>query len=406
MLQFAIHESNLDRLQKKVNRIRNKCVKYGCDFHYAEVGEEFRTWKDEYGLEHTERFVLVEAEGTAKVNGWRFIATVDHTEAGNIIRKMTDDVEVPEKYYTADPECEHCHSHRHRKDTYIVYNEETNEFKQVGSSCLCDFTGGLSAEAAASYISLFDSLMEFEAPGTGYTAKVWYEVRDVLRYAVDFVNHIGYASTQDSYGDYNPDSTKNKVIAALDYERGRATKIEREMIDDYRFKFGNHSEDPEVLETVETIINYFKENDEAGDYMHNLRVIANSDYIEGKSIGYTVSMVATYNRHIQKVVERERRKSAHAAEVEASDYIGEVGERIEVVSPAKVETVTYWENQFGTTIRYKIVDADGNVLMWDSSTYIDQDREVKSIKGTVKKLDTFNNVKQTWLTRCRVAYAQ
>ena len=157
-MQFAIHVDNLDRLHKKMDRIRTKCEKYGCDFVYNEIGEEFRDVKDENGYVHAERFVIVECEGTAKIHGWRFVATVDHTEKGNIIRKMTDDIEVPERYRTSEPICEHCHSRRHRKDTYIVYNEKTDEFKQVGSTCLCDFTGGLSAEVAASYISLFEFL--------------------------------------------------------------------------------------------------------------------------------------------------------------------------------------------------------------------------------------------------------
>lgn len=403
-MQFRIHEANLERLQKKVNRIRNKCVKYGCDFVYQEIGEEFKESENEDGSKSVDRYIIVECEGTAKVNGWRFAATIDHFETGNIIRKMIDDVEVPERYYTAGPECEHCHSKRHRKDTYLVYNEETKEFKQVGSSCLCDFTNGFSAEAAASYIELFDSLMEFEAPGEGSGHKTWFDIRDVLRYAVDFVNNLGYAATTDQYGDYNPDSTKNYVVAALDVDRKSAMKSQLEVIEKYRFKFGDHASDESVMETVEKILEYFKSIEDNNDYLHNLKVLAASEYVDGRNLGYTVSMVPTYNKHVQKVIERERKASKHAAEVAQSDYIGEVGDKVVVSSP-EVETITYWENQFGVTIRYKITDTDGNILMWDSSTGIEQDRQVTSIKGTIKKLDTFNGVKQTWLTRCRVQYA-
>lgn len=402
-MKFAIHESNIERLQKKINRIRNKCIKYGCDFLYEEIGEEFRTVKDSDGSDHTERYVIVECEGTAKVNGWRFAATIDHFETGNIIRKMIGDIEVPEKYYTAAPECEHCHSHRHRKDTYLVYNDETGEFKQVGSSCLCDFTNGFSAEAAASYISLFDSLMEFEAPGEGSSRKTWFETSEILRYAVDVVNHIGYAATTDPAGDYNPESTKNFVIAFLEYDHRRADTLERKIVENYRDKFGDNSNTPEVQEAVENVIEHFRNVDATSDYLHNLQVLANSDYIDGRNIGYVVSMVPTYNKYIQKVIERERKAAQRAKEAEASNYLGVVGDRIEVLDPS-VEVITYWENQFGMTIRYKIIDTSGNVLMWDCSSRIESDRPVESIKGTIKKLDTFNGVKQTWLTRCRVTY--
>ena len=403
-MKFNIHESNLERLQKKINRIRNKCVKYGCDFLYEEIGEEFKTWKDENGEEHIDRYVIVECEGTAKVNGWRFAATIDHFETGNIIRKMISDVEVPERYYTAAPECEHCHSRRHRKDTYLVYNDETKEFKQVGSSCLCDFTNGFSAEAAASYISLFDSLMEFEAPGEGSSHKTWFEAIEVLSYAVDIVNHIGYSSTTDQVGDYNPDSTKNFVLAAMEVDHRRATKMDVERTNTYRDKFGDHHNDDEVLTEVEAILKYFKEIDANNDYLHNLQVLANSDYIDGRNIGYAVSMVPTYNKHIQKVIEKKRRDNQRAVEAETSNFVGEVGDRIEIANPG-VEIITSWENQYGMTIRYKLTDESGNVLMWDCSSWIDDHKVVKSIKGTVKKLDTFNGVKQTWLTRCRVQYS-
>ena len=43
--------------------------------------------------------------------------------------------------------------------------------------------------------------------------------------------------------------------------------------------------------------------------------------------------------------------------------------------------------------------------MWDSSSGI-HDIPIKSITGTVKKLDEFRGVKQTWLTRCRVEYIE
>lgn len=145
MQTYAIHEDNMPRLMKKMTRIQNKCKKYGCDFHFAEVGEEYRELKTEDGEKYTARFVLVEAEGKAVVNEWKFVASIQNTEKGNIINKATDEVEVPERYYTGAPVCEHCGNKRVR-NTFLVLNEETGEFKQVGRSCLCDYTHGMSAE--------------------------------------------------------------------------------------------------------------------------------------------------------------------------------------------------------------------------------------------------------------------
>ena len=55
-MKYAIYEGNLDRLEKKLKRIFNKCKAYGCDFHYEQTGEEFRELKDEKGNKYTARF--------------------------------------------------------------------------------------------------------------------------------------------------------------------------------------------------------------------------------------------------------------------------------------------------------------------------------------------------------------
>ena len=46
MAQYRIYEENIDRLEKKINRISNKCAKYGCAFHYERIGEEFEEFEE------------------------------------------------------------------------------------------------------------------------------------------------------------------------------------------------------------------------------------------------------------------------------------------------------------------------------------------------------------------------
>ena len=64
-MTYAILECNMERLTKKLTTIKNKCEKYGIEFHFEEVGEEFRTVKNENDEEEVLRYVLVEAEGKA-----------------------------------------------------------------------------------------------------------------------------------------------------------------------------------------------------------------------------------------------------------------------------------------------------------------------------------------------------
>lgn len=195
-MKYAIYEGNVDRLEKKLKRISNKCKAYGCDFHYEHTGEEFRELKDEKGNKYTARFVLVEAEGTAIINDWEFIAELEHTENGNIITGVAG-VEVPERYYTTRPMCEHCNSKRFRKNTYIVRNKKTGEFKQVGKSCLKDFTHGMSAEAITQYMSLFDTLIEGETPEPGCAFQRYVSTKEYLLYVAETIRHFGYTRSSD-----------------------------------------------------------------------------------------------------------------------------------------------------------------------------------------------------------------
>ena len=114
-------------------------------FHdYWGDDREVRTWKE------LVRFIDVEVEGTAIVNGWQFAASLEYTDKGNIISGV-EGIEIPERYYKCAPWCEHCKTARDRKYSFIVRNTESGEFKQVGKACLKDFTGGLSATDAANW---------------------------------------------------------------------------------------------------------------------------------------------------------------------------------------------------------------------------------------------------------------
>lgn len=126
-MAYSILEANMERLEKKLTRIQNKCKKFGCSFTYEKVGEEFKTLKDDRGVEYQAKFILIEAEGKAVLNDWMFVASVQHTEKGNIINSTGCSIEVPERYYTSEPICEHCNSR-----TVLVDNQTLDAFKTTG----------------------------------------------------------------------------------------------------------------------------------------------------------------------------------------------------------------------------------------------------------------------------------
>lgn len=385
-MAYRIYEGNMERIRKKMTRIQNKCRKYGIDFRFEEVGEEYREIKRNDGEIVTRRFVLVEAEGIARVNGWRFIASVDHTDKENIINKATEEVEVPERYYTSRPFCEHCGTDRWRKMTYIVLNESTGEFKQVGKSCLLDFTGGMSAEGVAQYASAFDDLIEAETPSGGSYEKFYIRTETWMRYVAETIRHYGYVRSDD---------IRNTRTTAEDFYLFKAHKI-REYSDRWYAlreemeRIGFDENNPEAVQMAKDAAAWIAEQEESNNYMHNLKVGCSLEYIGYGHMGVVASVFPTWRKDLERKAVAEKEK--------ASEYVGNVGDRI-TVSVLDYKAVTGWETEWGYTVIYKITDTDGNVYTWKTVAYIPDG--CQSITGTVKAHTEYNGTKQTELTRCK-----
>lgn len=403
MKQYAILEANMERLTKKLTRIQNKCRKYGCDFHFAEVGEEIRKVKTETGYIQNARFVLVEAEGKAIVNGWKFIASVEHTHNGNIIRSACD-VEVPARYYTSQPVCEHCQSRRYRKDTFIVMNEETGEFKQVGKSCLADFTHGMSAEGVASYIAFFDELIKGEAPMESGWGERYFDTTEFLQYVAETIRAFGYRKN-DPYSSERSTRDRASDYIVLNHGgfRGLYDATIRERLQEEMDSVSFNPDRPEIVKMAADARTWAMQQEETNNYMHNLITACKLDYVTHKHFGILASLFPTYNRELEyqaRKAAEEAKRQAEMAMGKNSVWVGNMKDRI-TISVQSFKCVTSWETEFGTTRIYKIVDETGNVFTWKTGTFLEDG--VKSITGTIKAHNEFRGVKQTELTRCRVA---
>lgn len=379
-MMYEIFEGNMERLEKKLNTIRNKCQVYGCEFNFEVVGESFHKVDDD-----TLRFVQVEASGIARVNGWEFVATIEHNNPMNVIRAFRTEYEIPERYYTSAPICEHCNSKRNRKDTYLIRNTETGEFKQVGKSCLKDFTNGLSAEAVVQYISWFDELIKGETP-SGSSFPVYYKVETVVQLAVEAVNLYGYQKAVSPYEEgYYRQSTKEVVIDML--SGGRYAKVH----EDKEFntnREGNVEKAAEVLRFVASMETEF-------GYVSNLKTLCSGEYCQSRDLGIVVSAVACYNREMARKEKQEIEKKKAAK----SSWVGTVGERVTLTS-AEAKLLTSWDTMYGVTFMYQFTDEAGNIYIWKTGNTIEETRV--SLKGTVKAHGEFNGIKQTELTRCRI----
>lgn len=393
MERYSVYEGFMKDLRKQVKKIERKCAKYGCEFHYEEVGEEFKTIKVD-DVEHVLKYINIEVEGTARINGWEFVASVEHTNEGNIIRKAMTDAEIPARFRCSDPTCDHCKTNRIRKYTYIIRNADNGDYKQIGKACLKDYTNGMSAEWAtfmASCKDVFEEASERYPSVGGYGFTYYISTKDFVRYCAETVKHFGYVKS--GYADATRDRAYRYYKVCED-GNSIAPKIREHSIAEME-NVGFDANSAEAIKTAEGALKWISEQDADNDYIHNLKVITSAEYVDANKLGFLASLIPAYNR----ATKAEEEKKAECT----SEWAGKVGDKV-IINVAEVKVLACWENTFsyygGLTYLYKITDANGNVFTWKTNKDVEDD--AKEIAGTIKDLDEYKGVKQTVLTRCKV----
>lgn len=390
-MEYLIPESNMPKLKEKLAKIERKCKKYGCEFSFTEKSVEYENVTDkETGMKKTLCFVTVDVSGKSVINGWQFVAEVDHTEKGNIIQGFSN-VEIPERYYNSDCYCEHCKTIRRRNNTYIVRKVGTDEFKQVGKTCLLDYTHGLSAESVANYMSYFSAVEDAQCFSSEEFARFTnYISRDeFLKYVAETVRCFGYEKGKTGYRAEEIYEFKNGKLSCVNYKYKRQLENELE-------KVGFNANREENKKMISDALAWVEKQDESNNYMHNLRTACALDYVKSVHYNLLASLFPAYNRDLEYKAKIEREKEAE----KSSEYVGKIKDRI-TVDVVDCKVVTSYYTEFGITKIYKMCDASGNVYVWKTTNEIE--REKFTITGTVKDHKEFRGVKQTELTRCRVA---
>ena len=391
-MYFEIYEGNFTSLEKKMTRIQNKCKKYGNEFSFTVLGEVYKEVKID-NEKFVAKFIQVDVTGKAIINDWEFVGTIQHHEAGNVISGITG-IEFPNRYLTAPCTCEHCNRIRNRKDTYLVHNVKTDEYKQVGKSCLKDFTNGMSAEGVAEFESAIHEVEEAQ-DYVGCATHFYFKTVDFVSCAVEAVNHFGYVKTvRDDEDDTRP-STKSDAIKLYmyDYMDKALDKYAIQRINKYDLK----ADKEENIQTAIKMIDWIKNQDtESNAYLNNLKVICSDDYMEARNLGIAASLVVAYNKAMDLIKKKEEEQKATSN----FQFVGEVGDKVEI-KVKEASCVGHFEGAFGITYIYKFIGEDGNCYIWKTNKGI-YEADVKVVKGTIKAHEEYRNCKQNLLTRCKV----
>lgn len=383
---YAVPEHRYEGLMRKLERIARKCERYGNPFVVNRVGEEYRT---EGGV--TRKFIDLEVSGTAKVEGWEFVGVIEVHESGNVVR-CAPDMEMPERFRHTPNVCEHCGTSRPRNNLYVVHSLDTDEYRQVGGSCLALYTHGLSMECCAAWM---DGLMELEdaAEDRGHAddgvGPVYYDVERVISLACAAIDKAGYGSSRSAY------PTRAVVSELMRSGMGLDARIDRA---NAWLPNGVRLTRDDVASVdrprVRAIMDYYAGLEDDGDFAHNVKVLLGEGYARPENIGYLCYLPEGYARHLDRVAAMESRSS------ERHVHYGEVGRRYRGVPVKEVRESGSYTTAYGVTTVYTIVLDDDSVLTWKSGKSMDVDACGKTVDFTVKEHGEYRGVEQTVVTRC------
>jgi hypothetical protein len=388
-------EGEITKLNKKANKLGLAKIEYTTlDTYMSRTTMTSPGATVEAGLVEDFDFKVIKVGimGEApKLSNWEILAQLDHdSDKGNVVRNITN-TPIPEKYRKADSTCDHCKQKRYRRSTYVLRHIDTAELKQVGTSCLKDFTGHKNPEAVARWyeialnlITNTGSWLELVATGNsggGYASiPRYFDVVEYLACAFSVADHYGYRKASDEF------STAEQ--ASIVFHRN--FKYNQEMIE--------FLPKEEHVEKAKKAIAWLKEVEEDNEYFHNLKVIVAEDHTTYRNMNFLASLYIAYMRPIY---EAERKAAEKKVNKNLDEYFGQIKDKVELELTMTFEMS--FDGAYGTTYMYLFKDADGRTFKWTASRnqWIEKGETVK-IKGTIKDHAVYRDTKQTVLTRCKV----
>lgn len=375
----------------RTEKINARAVRRGFTGRIEVTGTE-RTVSETGPGGETRTYIVIDTliSGEApRYGGREFLAaidTIDTTDGEDFILRTAPGVDaaaVDRSTLTAGY-CDHCKAIRtNRIYTFLVRNVETGEVKQVGKTCLRDFTGHQGRPVFIDLDSVIDDVTDFlgsfphspleYAPET-IVAVAWAASR---AYGWKPGSHGGYTTAM-AVNDYLFGTTKvaKKVRDDLSPEMPAATAKAKEII-------------PALLSGLET----------TSDYTINLTTALRGVCVGSRHFGIVVSAVVAYERMIGDQV----RQAAEVKKKAESAYAGTVGDKLTITGT--ITRARAVDSSFGyheSTSMLFIIEAGTTVLktVTKAAWAFDVDQgDTVTITATVKSHEDYHGTRQTVVTR-------
>ena len=392
--EHLILDEHMGTLDHKIELANRKLERNGIEsrFTYTVTGQ----WElTDEGVVTIRKIVAI-SHPTIGLAGWDFIGTVIVEEGGTIVN-MVPGEQTPAGFERPDNHnCDHCGVRRDRVKSYLVRNTETNEVKQVGSSCLELFFGlsikGLWVLEAFTAEELAEMAEEASDREGGTDRRVrTYDVRFLIALAYVITNGgKGFVSRGNADPENGRYATADDVMETINYRPfGRVNYAEQEMM--RQRKIDASALDPQIVDTILA----FADTLGSSDYAQNAQVAAHSSNVSYRAVGVLVSLVGVWYRAQEK-------KASEETTPRLNEFYGDIKQRLRGLE-LTVVSMREIESDYGTSTLLVMRDAEGRTFKWFSSNLYDFEAgAVLTLDATVKDHEVYQDLNQTVLTRGKI----
>lgn len=294
-----------------------------------------------------------------KLGQWQVIAQVQSAAPapGNLIFNISrDKADEPalRKWSSCPIGCEHCKTDRARKMSFIL-KDQSGSMTEIGSSCLEDYTG--IDPAAALFLAKIHQFFAAEwddndgweknAAATGVATESYLTA---VLYCID-VDPMGFISATKARDSVPP--------LAPTYDT--AWGLGREMINSPKLRASYLEKEPTHREQARKIIAWARglNEEELSLYEMNLKKVLSGDDIlaQAKHLALAASAPAAYDRANLRQQDRSNTEKVH---------IGAAGQKMG--GDLVLHRLSSFETQFGLKYIANMRDADGNVVIWKTTS--------------------------------------
>lgn len=305
---------------------------------------------------------------------------------------LPEGVEVPIGFNTQSMCCDHCHTVRNRNEVFLVYNTETEDYAQIGRTCLHDYlgmdvSGWLARAEWILDIEDLYSVAEMYSSSHKHHAARHLPFDTLFAYVYTHAGRHGFISKKKAMEDESVEATVHAAIRNYyDSKVGIRNSRQKE-----------NPPTPEEIGGARKLLEWFRtelleqpENRLFGDDLmwQNLKNAYDSNMLPLKFTGLVGIPYACWLRHESNMIRMASRK--------VSQWVGEIGKK--TTQRVKCVHKHLIDSNYGPVTVLKFVTPEGNVLCWfqsSGSTLVIQEEDELTIVGMVKEHKEYNNQKET-----------